>query len=142
MLPGDDQLQKLIKLVGPLEFNLRLPVPPKEFFAARGAAQALQDDKRRFSRNCLRVVAALQHRPSLPALPRPVQWYKVVTCDISRNGIRLLHSVQLYPMEQFSLVLPDGNYRFVEVIHCRRLVDRCYEIGASFISGFRDKQEA
>jgi hypothetical protein len=131
MFAGDDQLLKLIKTVGPIQCNLRLP--PKEFFADRDAGPSVPDDRRRFARNCLHAVAALQHRTSLPALSRETAWYKVVTCDLSRNGIRFLHGEQVFPTEQMSLVLHDGKERYIEIARCRRLGENCYEVGASFI---------
>ena len=82
-------------------------------------------------------MAALQHGTSLPALPRPVQWHKVVLCDISRSGVRFLHSEQIRPTEQMLLVMPDFKRRYVEIVRCRRLGDRYFEIGARFVKCLR-----
>jgi hypothetical protein len=82
-------------------------------------------------------VAALEHRQSLPALPRADTRHVVYTKDVSRGGIGFLHSEPLFPMEQFRLALPDGKSRTIEVVRCRRIQQRCFEIGAVFVSGFR-----
>ncbi|MHB8970071.1 MAG: PilZ domain-containing protein [Pirellulaceae bacterium] len=97
----------------------------------------IDDDQRRFGRKRLCGVAALQHRTSLRALPRATQWHKIVVCDISRGGIRFLHSEQIFPDEQMLLVLPDFKRRFVEITRCRCLGDHYFEIGAGFVKLLR-----
>jgi hypothetical protein len=136
MLPGDAQLQKLTKVIGPLQFDLQLPLSPDEFFVVSGPRRR-GDDNRRFGRQRLRGVAALQHGTSLPALSRPVQWHKVILCDISRSGVRFLHSEQILPTEQMLLVMPDFKRRYVEIVRCHRLGDRYFEIGARFVKCLR-----
>ena len=133
MFPGDDQLQKLNDIVGPLKFALKLPESPDNFFAQSGPIPTVPHDQRRFVRSHLRVVGALQYRHSLPSFPRPSEWHKIVTCDVSRNGIRFLHSEQLFPNEQMTLLLPDGRPRYVEIVRCQRLGDCCFDIGATFV---------
>ncbi len=137
MLPGDDQLQRLIEVVGPLTFDLQMPNSPEEYFAVSGAVTCAGEDQRRYVRKHLRVTAAIQYRRSLPALARPAQWHKVLTRDLSRSGISFLHSEQVYPVEQLLLVLPDCKPRCIEIIRCRCLGPRCYQVGASFIQRFR-----
>lgn len=137
MLPGDDQLQKLINVVGPLKFAVELPTTPDEYFSTSGATSSVHDEQRRYMRSHLRVTAGLQYRRSLPSLSRDAAWYKVVMRDISRGGISFLHSEQLFPTEQLMLVMPDCKPRCIEVTRCRRINDTCYEVGANFIKGFR-----
>ncbi len=141
MLPGDDQLQRLIKVVGPLTFELKMPSSPEEYFSVSGAVPTMWQDQRRFVRKHLRVVAAIQYRRSLPAHPRSAQWHKVVTRDLSRNGVSFLHSEQIFPLEQLLLVLPDCKPRCIEVVRCRRLGDQCFQVGASFIQRFRPQTD-
>lgn len=43
-----------------------------------------------------------------------------------------MHSEQLFPSERMRIVLADDLIREIEVIHCRRVQRRCYEIGAKF----------
>ncbi len=137
MLPGDDQLQRLTNVVGPLTFELQMPNSPEEYFAVSGAMPLIENDQRRYVRKHIRVTAAIQYRRSLPALLRPAQWHKVLTRDLSRSGIAFLHSQQVFPMEQLLLVLPDCKPRCIEIVRCRRLGDSCYQIGARFIQRFR-----
>jgi hypothetical protein len=137
MLPGDDQLQKLINVVGPLKFSLELPDPVDEYFGAAGVVPSVPEDQRRYVRTHLRVVAALQYRRSLPSLIRQSEWHKIVMRDISRSGVSFLHAEQVYPTEQLMLVMPDCKPRSIEVMRCRRVGNACYEVGANFIQKFR-----
>jgi hypothetical protein len=52
--------------------------------------------------------------------------------DLSRSGLRFLHGEQLFPLERMRVVLPDGKRRLIEVKWCRRVQDRCYEVGCTF----------
>ena len=136
MHPGDDQLEKLMREVGPLECSLRLPQAPSEYFAVTGELPSIAEERRRFIRRHLRVTAALQYRRSLPALDREPRWFKVVVRDVHRQGISFLHAEQLFPKEQLTLVLLDGKHRYIEVMRCTRLQDCCFAIGADFIGAF------
>jgi len=142
MLPGDDQLQKLSSVVGPLNFELKLPTEPQEYFSVTGAVASIPEDQRRYIRTNLRVTAALQYRRSLPALVRPDDWHKVVMRDISRSGVSFLHSEQVFPTEQLMLVMPDCKPRCIEVMRCRQINEACYEVGANFIQKFRSSAAA
>ena len=56
---------------------------------------------------------------------------------MSRGGILIVHSQELFPAEQMTMVLPDFKTRFIEVTRCRRIQDCCYEVGAVFVSSLR-----
>ena len=55
MLPGDDRLQNLISVVGPLKFTLQLPIPMEEYFSSDGVILPIPDEQRRFVRRKSRV---------------------------------------------------------------------------------------
>jgi len=137
VLPGDDRLQRLIDVVGPLAFSSDLPTAEEEYFAETGMLPTIPDERRRHVRTKLRVAAALKHRQSLPALARDEQWHKIVVRDISRGGVSFLHGQQLYPIEQLILVMPDCRPRGIEIKRCRRIRGAFYEIGAIFVKEFR-----
>jgi hypothetical protein len=138
MPPGDDQIRKLTNALGPLKCEVELPSSWTDYFHRRGTIPTRPNERRRFPRSHLRASAALQYRQSFPALPRGEDWHKVYTKDVSRAGLAFLHSEQLYPKEQMALLLPDGRSRAIEVVRCRRIQARCFEIGAIFITGFRE----
>jgi hypothetical protein len=57
---------------------------------------------------------------------------EVVTTDVSRTGLNLLHRKQLQPGQQILLVLSDGN-RLVEVCWCCRVWPGLYSVGCRFV---------
>ena len=57
---------------------------------------------------------------------------EVITTDVSRTGLSLLHRKQLYPGQQILLVLSAGN-RLVEVCWCCRVWAGLYSAGCRFI---------
>jgi hypothetical protein len=134
----NDQIRKLTEAVGPLECRVELPESWASYFERRGQIPSDPDDRRRYPRSHLPACAGLRHCRSLPALPRDTAWHMVYTKDVSRTGLAFLHSEQLFPAEQVTILLLDGRWRAVEVVRCRRVQDGCFDIGAVFIAGFRD----
>jgi hypothetical protein len=57
----------------------------------------------------------------------------LLTRDLSRGGMNLIHNEQVFPGQRIELVLTDGSPRSVEVLWCRRIAHRCYSIGCRFI---------
>ncbi len=132
MLPGDVSLQQLIPTIGPLQCDL--PVDQLD----RGSAGNLpnlptENDQRRFRRQVVFCAAALQHATTIKALPRAVEWHKVVLLDVGRGGVAFLHSRQLYPSERLQLIFPDLRPHYIEVVRCRKLGSQYFEVGAQFV---------
>lgn len=119
-----------------LTHSVKLPAELNSEFEQSGISPAVQGCKRRFPRlrcrgkNCL---VALEHRQTLPALPREREWFSVYLTDKSRGGIGILHGEPLYPKERMRAVLADGKLAFVEVVRCERVGDRCFSIGVKFV---------
>jgi len=141
MLERDGARRAIAEMLDRLECEVELPSSWEDFFERTGRLATLPGDKRRYPRHYLRVAAALQHRQTFPALPRAAAWHKVYTKDISRCGLAFLHSQQLFPRERMRIILPDGQSRIVEVLRCRRIQRRCYEVGARMVEGFRELAE-
>ena len=57
---------------------------------------------------------------------------EVITTDVSRTGLSLLHRKQLYPGQQILLVLSGAN-RLVEVCWCCRVWSGLYSAGCRFV---------
>jgi hypothetical protein len=55
------------------------------------------------------------------------------TKDISRNGVGFYSPVNLLPKKALRLWLPSGNIFNLRVTRCRRLAERCYEVGTRFV---------
>ncbi len=71
-------------------------------------------------------------RSTLPGLPRPANSDRVFLKDVSRAGVALIHSEQLFPRENIELLMIDGSVLAATVIRCIRHRQRCYEIAATF----------
>jgi hypothetical protein len=94
-----------------------------------------ENDQRRFPRvgcGASQAKAALEYRTTLPAKPRDAVAWAVYPVSISRGGIAFLHSEPLYPRESFQIRFPDGRSCNIEITRCRRVGDRCFEVGAQF----------
>lgn len=58
---------------------------------------------------------------------------EVLTTDVSRGGLSLLHRKQLFPGQQILLVL-EGENRLVEVCWCCRVWAGLYSAGCRFVN--------
>jgi hypothetical protein len=119
-----------------LPCSVELPAAWKDDFELQGSAPPFPGCRRRYPRIRCRSknnLIALEHRQTLPGLPRARAWFAVYLLDIGRGGVGLLHSEPLYPNERFRIVLRDGSLRQIEIVHCHRVGERCYHIGASFL---------
>jgi hypothetical protein len=66
---------------------------------------------------------------------------EVITTDVSRNGLSLLHRRQLNPGQQILLVLSDTS-RLVEVCWCCRVWAGLYSAGCRFVGVPAEKDVA
>jgi hypothetical protein len=133
MLELRDQERELVANVGPLKCDLRFPDAWKDRFDQTGPLPSRYSDRRRYVRYHFRVWAALEHRQTFPALPRPRGWHKILTIDLSRGGLSFLHSEPLFPRERMQFVLPGQLARIVEVVWFTRIQDRCFHVGGRFV---------
>lgn len=111
---------------------LAIPESQRRLLEGSGLAPTCHDEHRRFPRLRLKAKAALQIVQSLPAFPRPKERHQVYTLDVSRSSVGFLHSEQLYPCERVEIMLDEGRWRPIEIVCCRRLGRRCYQVGATF----------
>jgi PilZ domain-containing protein len=105
---------------------------PADFFERSGAVGTHWNDTRQFPRFYFRTAAALEIEQSLPALRRSERQERVYVKDISRVGVAILHSEQLFPGEKLRLIFVDGIERTTTVIRCRRIQPNCFEVAARF----------
>ena len=133
MLGRDDARHELGAILAKCRCEIELPPTWHDFFEKTGLLTGAYDEKRRFRRSHFRGCAVLRYGQTFPSLSRPSTWHKVYTKDISRCGLGFLHSEQLFPRESMRVILPDGSQRTIEVVRCRRLKRRCFEIGARFV---------
>jgi len=101
-----------------------------DFFDKSGPLPVSLDDVRRFPRFYFRSCADVTIHPLRPS-QQPTQCV-VLTRDLSRSGLSLLHNAQLFPGQRVDIVLDGRPPKNVEVIWCRRLDDKIYLIGCRF----------
>jgi hypothetical protein len=112
--------------------------PQSEFFTKSGPLPTAWEEVRRFPRFYYRArVQAVIH-----PMPGGQRGEAVKRCllarDISRGGINLLHSEQLFPGQRIDITLNEATSHSVEVLWCRRLANRCYAIGCRFFKAEPD----
>ncbi len=101
-----------------------------DFYSNSGAMPRVFDDLRRYPRFYLRSCADATIYPLQPGLA-PTQCV-VVTRDISRGGMGLLHNTQLFPGQRLDVVLNGNLNKSLEVVWCRRVADNSYSVGCKF----------
>jgi hypothetical protein len=103
-----------------------------DFFGKGGPLPTSFNDVRRFPRFYFRTCAEAIIYPFCDRQsPAPVQCF-VLTCDLSRSGLSLLHSKQLFPGQRVDIILNGEPPRLVEVVWCRRLANHRYAVGCRF----------
>jgi len=103
-----------------------------DFFAKEGAVPTSFNEGRRFPRFYFRTCAeAIIHPLFDRQAATPTQCF-VLTCDLSRSGLSLLHSKQLFPGQRVDVILNGEPPRLLEVVWCRRLADLRYAVGCRF----------
>ena len=102
-----------------------------EFQAEPGPLPPPQEDRRRFEREAYQhSVEAAIYPPHGSAASGPERC-GVLTSDVSRGGVCILHTRPLYPEQRVDLVL-NGAERALRVCWCTKIGDRCYAAGCKF----------
>jgi hypothetical protein len=101
-----------------------------DFFSNSGAMPRVFDDQRRFPRFFFRSCADATIYPLQPGL-EPTKCV-MVTRDVSRGGMGLVHNAQLFPGQRLDLVLNGTISKSLEVVWCRRVADNSYSVGCKF----------
>jgi PilZ domain-containing protein len=91
-----------------------------------------QSDDRQYPRRHVVAKAVIEYGVGLPAYPRQPESHSVTVADLSRRGLRFLHSEQLFPGEQAAIKMAGGKQIGVEVARCRKIAEHCYEVGVKF----------
>jgi len=117
-----------------LECKVLVPGKFLSVFQKEGAVQTVADDGRRFPRYEYHMRAVLHYRQTLPAIPREEESYLILTKDLSRSGLCFLHEQQLFPQERMAVDLAGGRHVEIEVARCIKHNERCFEIGANFLT--------
>ena len=137
MLDRDAEALPTVDGISKLPCSVILPAAWENSFELHGMAPVAPDCKRRFPRLRCRGKnnrVALELRQTFPALPRTQTWMSMYLTDIGRGGVGLLHGEPLYPRERLRILLRDGSVRQVEITRCQRVGERCFSVGARFVT--------
>lgn len=104
-----------------------------EFFNKAGPIQTSWDEARRYPRFYYRACIQAVIYPPRGGEESDRVACSILTRDISRGGINILHREQLFPGQRLDVTLHDGVERRLEVLWCRRLAERCYTAGCRFL---------
>jgi hypothetical protein len=132
MLATSDSAEQLDELAN-CRNELLLPPEAQVLLAQSGFGPSRETERRRYPRMRTNQRALLQVLTTLPAIKRNNEWFAARVVDISRNGLGVLHSAQVYPKERVCIVLKDGLTHRAEVVWCQRISDRCYHFGCSLV---------
>ncbi|RCS43907.1 hypothetical protein DTL42_18125 [Bremerella cremea] len=111
---------------------LEIAVPRKmiEVYQGTGPTLTSMAEQRRFVRFRYLTKAILRYKQSFPSIPRSDSLRLVLVTDVSKTGIGILNSEQLFPSERVNLWTSGKGILQITVARCRKVNDRCFEIGA------------
>ena len=133
---------RLADAIAKLQCEIELPESWDDFFEISGLACSSTFDKRRAARWKNRALAGLLYRTTFPVLPRGEGWHPIYIKDLSRSGAAFVHSEQLFPLERMRILVIDDRssrllqnhcLRTMEIVWCKRVQDKCFEVGSRFI---------
>ena len=127
--------------VGPQPAGADGAIEADDFFSKSGPLPTAFDEDRRHPRFYYRARLDAAIHP-LGASGQPPLACSLLARDLSRGGMNLVHSEQVYPGQRIDLVLTDGTSRAVEVMWCRRMAHRCYSIGCRFIKSAEEESDS
>ncbi len=113
-----------------------LPDELKRFYSERGYLPPTPHEERRFARLNVRSHGRIRFYPAPPNLIVGTgndRTGTVLVKDLSRSGIAVLYHRQIFPGEQFD-VLMHGRWIHSTAVRCRRIGSQCYETGATIRS--------
>lgn len=115
-----------------------LPDNLKAFFYESGYLPTTAEEARTNARLRVRSIGdiLMKHTPSRlrgDLKERNKRAGKVLIKDLSRTGIGVLYHQQVFPEEQFQIRF-QGRLINAVVVRCRRLGEKCYEIGGRIAS--------
>jgi hypothetical protein len=125
MLDQCDTLACFADTLAGLTCEVEIPADWSDYFDQRGVLKASLTERRRTVRYYLRQKAILEWRG---------QRSIVYTKDISRVGLSLLHSEQLFPQETCRVWLTEETPMTLGVARCLRVGQKCFECGLAFVT--------
>jgi len=106
----------------------------REFFNLSGPMPTAWDDHRRHPRFYFRSCAEAYIHPLRGQLDPTAPPCFLLTSDLSRSGVSLVHTEQLFPGQRLDLILNGESPRRTEVMWCRKWDSERFAIGCRFVS--------
>jgi len=100
---------------------------------ATGLSPVGSADNRRFPRYYFRALAVATIYPPAGREDEPVQTCYVLTRDLSRGGVSLLHPTPLFQSQRVDLTLSDGRTFKLSIRWIRQLERTSYLMGCRFV---------
>ena len=114
----------------------------REFFELSGPMPTAWDEHRRHPRFYFRSCAEAFIHPLRGQLDPTSPPCFLVTRDLSRSGVSLIHTEQLFPGQRLDLILNGEAPRPAEVVWCRRWDKERFAVGCRFVSLASDEVPA
>src|SRR5688572_26592852 len=105
-----------------------------EFFDRTGPMPVIDENDRVYPRYYFRSCAEVMIYPLDESQPVPPPCF-VVTRDLSRDRVSLIHYEQLAPGQRLDVVLNGEPPRPVEVVTCEPWIDGRFAVGCRFLPG-------
>ena len=115
--------------VGQPPLLVELPPELANFFDEGGYVSTTIFEQRSNARLRVRTISSLRILYTMPFSKRTCLRSRALIKDLSKKGIGILLHEQLWPGERFCVELL-GRLIIAEVVRCRKLGHRCFEIGS------------
>lgn len=114
------------KLWRSLPSQAMLPLGGAEFYGAEAQQPAFPITRRRFERINVRVPAIMMQEET---------YHGIYIRDASRMGLGIYSPIQLLPMSEVRIWLPEEDPLILQVRRCVKQQRQCYEVGGEFTEG-------
>jgi hypothetical protein len=125
--------EKLDSLLATINWSIQLPPRLSDFFSVRGDSQSAVQEERKHIRIRARAKCPGFFESTLPSLHRDSTCIPIYTADFSRGGCGFISAIQIFPTERLRLILPTFWLQ-LQIVRCRKLGPRCYEIGSILVA--------
>ena len=100
---------------------------------AGGLSPVSSYDNRRFPRYYFRALAVATIHPPVGREDEGAQTCYVLTRDLSRGGVSIVHPMPLFESQRVDLTLSDGRTFTLAIRWIRKLERTCYLMGCRFV---------
>lgn len=118
------------EVISKLPFEISVPRAVLEGYHGRRATQTCMSEQRRFVRFLHLTRGILRYRQTYPTIRRASALHSVLITNVSKTGVGLLNFEQLFPGERMTLWMSEKDIAQITIGRCRKINDRCYDIGA------------